>query len=271
MVISQYFIGFVLFSFIGWAYECMYCMFKTGTWENRGFLFGPYCPIYGIAVMLAYFVFRSGVMPTSGDTNPLEIFLVCMFGSAIIEYVTSYVLEKKYHARWWDYSDIPLNVHGRIALPISICFGLAGIVIVTYILPLFDGVTTGGDSLWLELLSLALMAVVATDFGMTIATLSSVVDKLTGVEEEFGDRIQWAYDRASESKDKLQLQMDNYAEYVKMKVSQTAETLGGKEIGILHRMNYTKDEMSYTARKLETIAKDLRNRKKKDRAEKNQD
>lgn len=262
MVISQYFVGFVLFSVIGWLYECTYCMFKSGKWENRGFLFGPYCPIYGISVMLAYFIFRSGVLPTSGDTNLLEIFLVCMIGSAIIEYITSYVLEKKYHARWWDYSNLPLNVNGRIALPISICFGLAGIVVVLYILPLFDGVTGSGDSLWWELLSLVLMALLATDFGMTISTLSTVVDKLNSMEEQFGDRVQWAYDRMSESRDELQLQMDNYAEYVKMKMSQTAESLGAKEIGILHRMNYTKDEVSYTADKLEAIARSRREKRK---------
>lgn len=265
MIISQYFVGFVFFSFLGWIYECTYCMLNTGTWENRGFLFGPYCPIYGIGVMSAFFIFHSGVLPTSGDTNPIEIFLVCMIGSAIIEYLTSYILEKKYHARWWDYSNVPLNIHGRIALPISIAFGLAGVVIVRYVLPLFKGFGTSEPSLWMELLSLALMAVVATDFGMTLATLSSIVDKITDVEEQFGDRVQWAYDRASESKDELQIQLDNYAEYVKMKVSQAAGSLGGKEINILHRMRYTKDEVEYTAHKMENLGKMLRKKKKEEK------
>ena len=263
MIISQYFVGFVLYSFLGWIYECLYCMFKTGTWENRGVLFGPYCPIYGIAVTIAQFVFHSGVLPTDGDTNPIEIFLVCAIGSAIIEYITSYVLERKYHARWWDYSNIPLNLNGRIALPISCCFGLAGIVVVNYILPYFMSLVPKGDSWVYELVSLGLMAVVATDFGMTVATLSSVVDKINGISDQFGDRIQWAYDRAGESKDELAMQLDNYAEYVKMRVQDTAENLGIKEIKILHRMRYTRDEVSFAARQLEKLAKRKRERKDK--------
>lgn len=265
MIISQYFVGFVFFSFLGWIYECIYCMLRTGNWENRGFLFGPYCPIYGVGVMSAYFVFHSGVLPTSGESNPIEIFFICMIGSAIIEYLTSYILEKKYHARWWDYSDIPLNIHGRIALPISCAFGLAGVAIVKYILPLFKGIGSTAPSLWMELLSLALMALVATDFGMTLATLSTIVDKITDVEEQFGDRVQWAYDRASEGKDELQIQLDNYAEYVKMKVSQSAATLGFKELNILHRMRYTKDEVEYTAHKMENLGKMLRRKRKEEK------
>jgi uncharacterized membrane protein len=233
-------------------------MFQSGEWENRGFLFGPYCPIYGVAVMIAQFVFHSGVLPTDGDTNPLEIFLVCAIGSAIIEYITSYVLERKYHARWWDYSNIPLNINGRIAIPISCCFGLAGIVVVNYILPFFTSLGPRGDSWIYELVALGLMAIVATDLGMTLATLSSVVEKISSISDQFGDRIQWAYDRAGESKDELAMQLDNYAEYVKMRVQETAEHLGRKEIKIMHRMHYTRDEASFAARQLEKLAKIVR-------------
>ena len=92
MIISQYIVGFVVFSFCGWVWESFYCMMNTGKWENRGFLFGPYCPIYGLAVMIAYFIFTAGLFPVTTSSNPLTVFLICMFVSAIIEYLTSYIL-----------------------------------------------------------------------------------------------------------------------------------------------------------------------------------
>ena len=182
MIISQYIVGFVIFSFFGWVWESFYCMMNTGKWENRGFLFGPYCPIYGLAVMIAYFIFTAGLFPVTTSSSPLTVFLICMFGSAIIEYITSYILEKKYHARWWDYSKLPFNIKGRIALPISIAFGLAGIVVVRYLLPLLQSYKPHGPSLVIEGLSLFFVFIMSTDFGITLASLSEITNRLNEVE-----------------------------------------------------------------------------------------
>ena len=78
MIISQYIVGFVIFSFFGWVWESFYCMMNTGKWENRGFLFGPYCPIYGLAVMIAYFIFTAGLFPVTTSSSPLTVFLICL-------------------------------------------------------------------------------------------------------------------------------------------------------------------------------------------------
>ena len=86
MFISVYFIDFVVFSFIGWIYECTYCTCKTKHWQNRGFLFGPVCPIYGSGAVAAMMVF--GLLPQfSAENTPIwEVFLVCAAGSAVLEF-----------------------------------------------------------------------------------------------------------------------------------------------------------------------------------------
>ena len=87
---------------------------KSQKFVYRGFLVGPYCPIYGFGVLsVLYFV------------EPFENNLLVLYvGSAvlvtILEYVTSYGLEKLFHASWWDYHDVPFNLNGRVALPVSL-------------------------------------------------------------------------------------------------------------------------------------------------------
>ena len=135
MIIAAYFVNFIVFSFMGWVWETVYCTFKTKHWQNRGFLYGPVCPIYGTAAVTALIVFNFVPVLNTGSLASWKIFLICAAGSAVIEYTTSYVLEKIFHAVWWDYSKVPLNVNGRICLPATCGFGLAGIVIVRYLFP----------------------------------------------------------------------------------------------------------------------------------------
>ena len=101
---------------------------KSQKFVYRGFLVGPYCPIYGFGVLsVLYFV------------EPFENNLLVLYvGSAvlvtILEYVTSYGLEKLFHASWWDYHDVPFNLNGRVALPVSF-WGLGCVLIVKVIQP----------------------------------------------------------------------------------------------------------------------------------------
>jgi hypothetical protein len=87
---------------------------KNKKWADRGFLYGPVCPIYGVgAVSLT--AIAEAVSERSADGYAWwQVFLVSFFGSIILEYVTSWALEKLFHAYWWDYSNMPLNIHGRV-------------------------------------------------------------------------------------------------------------------------------------------------------------
>lgn len=124
MLISKYFLMFIIYSFIGWAIEVAGAYYNERKFINRGFLIGPYCPIYGCG----------GVLITIGLTqyynNTITLFVMAMVLCAILEYATSYILEKLFHARWWDYSKRKYNINGRICLETMVPFGLLGCFII---------------------------------------------------------------------------------------------------------------------------------------------
>ena len=98
---------------------------------------GPWLPIYGSGAALITVVIK-GLAPLefSVGTTFIVSFLLCGF----LEYMTSYVLEKRFHARWWDYSSKPMNLHGRVWIGNLVLFGLGGVVIVDLINPLLLGI-----------------------------------------------------------------------------------------------------------------------------------
>lgn len=127
--LSSIIVLFLLYSIMGWLWETVYCSLKAKKFEYRGFLLGPYCPIYGFGVLaVLYFL------------HPFEDNLLVLYVSStvivtVLEYGTSYVLEKLFHATWWDYHTVPLNLNGRIALPVSLFWGMGCVIIVTMIQP----------------------------------------------------------------------------------------------------------------------------------------
>lgn len=192
MDVALFFDAFIIFSFIGWIYECTYCTCKGGHWQNRGFLYGPICPIYGSGVVAALVVFRYLLPVTAGESSyPIwQIFLICAVGSAIIEYLTSWVLELIFHARWWDYSSVPLNVNGRICLPATCGFGLAGIVVVRYLFPFLNTLPTSEHPIINEILSIAFAIVLGMDLALTVASLTSILERMDSFEVGFNDRME---------------------------------------------------------------------------------
>lgn len=94
MIVSQYFVEFILYSFLGWVWESIYCTVKEKKWADRGFLFGPICPIYGSCVVGASLVLVLFPRLSEPDFPVWILFILCYIGSAIAEFGTSWVLEK---------------------------------------------------------------------------------------------------------------------------------------------------------------------------------
>jgi uncharacterized membrane protein len=94
------------------------------------------------------------------------------FGSIILEYVTSWALEKLFHAYWWDYSNMPLNIHGRVCFPCSVGFGCAGLLVVYIIAPFTQRMTSSITPIVMEGLSLLFMAMIAADATLTVSALT---------------------------------------------------------------------------------------------------
>ncbi len=190
MWISKYFVYFVLFSCMGWIYESTYCTIKTGKWQNRGFLYGPICPIYGVGAASITIVIDQ--LNERGIPEPVwwQIFLLAFFGSIVLEYTTSYVLEKLFHAYWWDYSDVPLNIHGRVCFPASCGFGLAGLLVVYGVAPVTKRMTGWISPPWMEVLSLLFMAVVAADATLTVSALTHFEHNIVALETALNQHME---------------------------------------------------------------------------------
>lgn len=193
MIISRYVIEFFIFSVIGWLFECTYCTVKEHRWQNRGFLFGPVVPIYGAGAVMASVIFHYA--PPVTALPDWQLFLLCAVVSAVLEYATSYFLERQFHARWWDYRDMPLNLNGRICLPATIGFGLAGLVIIRVILPRAGDYEAALPPLATEALALAITALISADTAITCVTLTSLLEKLEHFDEEFNKTAESAYAR----------------------------------------------------------------------------
>ena len=137
---------------------------KSQKFVYRGFLVGPYCPIYGFGVLsVLYFV------------EPFENNLLVLYvGSAvlvtILEYVTSYGLEKLFHASWWDYHDVPFNLNGRVALPVSL-LGIGGVLIVKVIQPEIAKVVSFLQATFGNYLALCIVIVMGLDLIYTLLNM----------------------------------------------------------------------------------------------------
>lgn len=120
---------FFSYCFIGWVWETLYVFVRTGRWENRGLLYSPLLPIYGIGALVILYV----TAPV--QTNPWLIFLLGMLGASAVEYIGGTLTDILFHTRYWDYSGSFLNLHGHICLLCSLAWGLFSILLVKWIHP----------------------------------------------------------------------------------------------------------------------------------------
>ena len=100
---------FAAYCFLGWVWESAYRSIRSRKLVNSGFLTGPYIPIYGFGALLYILLMHFTL-------EPVVLFFVGGILACILEYITSLLLEKIFHARWWDYSDNFMNINGRVCL-----------------------------------------------------------------------------------------------------------------------------------------------------------
>ena len=172
---------FFAYAFLCWCIEVTLKYFQFHRFINRGFLTGPWLPIYGSGAALITVVIK-GLSPleSSVGTTFLVSFLLC----GLLEYMTSYVLEKRFHARWWDYSQKPMNLHGRIWIGNLVLFGLGGVLIVELINPLLLRLSELMSFTLREVLAFSLSAVFIADYVISHFVLKLVK---TGVEHSEAD------------------------------------------------------------------------------------
>jgi uncharacterized membrane protein len=128
-MLEDIFISFVIYAFLGWLTEVIYAFYKHGEFVNRGFLHGPFCPIYGIGIVSVT------TLLVNFKGNLVILYVLSIFITSILEYFTGYALEIFFHSTWWDYSNEKYNINGKICLKFSLLWGLACIIIVKVVDP----------------------------------------------------------------------------------------------------------------------------------------
>lgn len=148
--IEIYFLLFMSYAFLGWCMEVICKLIQTGKFINRGFLIGPYCPIYGWGALIIT------VLLKKYSYDPIILFVMSTILCSFIEYFTSYFMEKRFHARWWDYSNKKFNINGRVCLETLIPFGILGVIIMYVTNPILMKGYEMIPSIWLHILVIGL-------------------------------------------------------------------------------------------------------------------
>ncbi len=126
---------FIIYSFIGWCVEVVYCTVTSGKVVNRGFLNGPVCPIYGFGMVGVLMAFQNLPVKNPEDTDMVVVFFGSMILATLVELIGGWLMLRLFHARWWDYSDKPFNVGGFICPQFSILWGIGGVIVIKMVHP----------------------------------------------------------------------------------------------------------------------------------------
>ena len=169
---------FIIYAFIGWCSEVSYAALDRGIFVNRGFLNGPYCPIYGIGVLTVV------VVLTPLKRNLLLLYVGSFLLTSILEFLTGLILEKVFHNKWWDYSDKPYNIMGYVCLKFSIFWGFACTFIMLIIHPIIYTFIKYFPKTPGMILLTVILCVFVTDCCVTVATILKFNRRLAAIKED---------------------------------------------------------------------------------------
>lgn len=168
LFISEYIIYFFIYSFLGWLMEVLCKLFEKKKFINRGFLVGPICPIYGFGVL--FIILFIG---TKTD-DVLSVFLKAILICSILEYLTSYLMEKLFDARWWDYSKRKFNINGRICLETMVPFGVIGCFIIYLLHPLVIKAVNFMNTFFIIFFSILFIIIFIVDFFISFKVMFKI-------------------------------------------------------------------------------------------------
>ena len=180
-MIQYYSLLFFACSILGWCIEVLCKLIQFHRFFNRGFLVGPWCPIYGFGA-----VFISLLLSRHAE-DPLAVFGLAILICGILEYSTSYMMEKIFHARWWDYSTKKFNLNGRVCADTLLPFGLLGLLLVYAITPVMFSCFDLLSETMIQIICLSLSLLFLADITISTTTLVKIrvhAGKLNGDSTE---------------------------------------------------------------------------------------
>ncbi len=211
MSILEYAAFFLIYSVIGWITEVIYQAVAKGNITNRGFLNGPVCPVYGSGVVAVLAVYN-----LIGSDNLAVLFMEGLILATSIELFAGWILDKLFHARWWDYSEMPYNLNGYICPAFSIIWGLAIVFVIRIGHPIIARLTV-------DMLPNSLIIVLLIIFG-TVMTADTILTALTiiGLNKKLAE-----LDDISRSMSSIS---DKMSEHIGSSSLKTAQAIGNNRV-----------------------------------------
>ncbi len=261
--IRVYFLLFMIYAILGWCMEVTCKLIQYKRFINRGFLIGPYCPIYGYGAILITFLLKKYT------NDPIALFFMAIIICGTLEYLTSYFMEKIFKARWWDYSQKKFNINGRVCLNTIIPFGLLGLFIMYVSNPFFIGKIEMLPQMWLSILFWALLAIYIVDnivSGIVIRYVKKT-EKIVGKDLDNTEEITKKVKEVLQSKSALHRRLLNAypsLETVKIKIKAKKEKIKEKveeqKEELASKVEEQKEELE---NKIENQKKEIENKAQK--------
>lgn len=183
MTLAKLFLIFFIYAVIGWFTEVLYVWALSKKYVNRGFLIGPYCPIYGCGSILILSLLKRYY------SDPIVVFFMTIVICSLLEYSTSFILEKLFKTRWWDYSTRKFNINGRICLETLIPFGLLGLVVLYGINPIITKLLGLLTIPALNTISLIFAIIFITDLVVSVVITNSIKGISFNVKSDSTEKI----------------------------------------------------------------------------------
>ena len=242
--------SFFIYGFLGWCAEVAFAAFKQHSFVNRGFLNGPICPIYGIGVTVVVATLR----PYVG--NLIVLYITSTILVTFLEWLTGFLLEKLFHHRWWDYSDMPLNIGGYVCLLFSLVWGVACVLIVKLIYPLTNKLVSFLPIWFGKFLLVLLTITIFVDICITVqgilkfnkrlALMEDIAKELRNISDQIGENIYDSMMDSLEAQDRLKARAEVIRERVDEVKQENAEEVKARMESMRHRA----DELRFKYEKM---------------------
>ncbi len=181
--LSALVLSFLLYGFIGWLWESTVCaMLNHGHFANSGFLLGPCCPIYGVGGLACWFALR-------GIEGLPQQFVAAALICSVVEYTVGVLLERTTNARFWDYSNLPFNINGRVCLYGALMFGAGAVAICRICEPALLGLLGMLPPMVVGLCGLMLTVLTVIDAATSLASWRRLSEQLELARADLAERI----------------------------------------------------------------------------------
>ena len=195
--LKTYFLLFMIYSFVGWIIEIINIAILEKKIVNRGFLIGPYCPIYGFGALIMIITLKKYIY------DPFILFGMGFLICGTLEYFTSYIMEKMFKARWWDYSTNKFNLNGRICLGNLVLFGLGGIILLYIVNPFIVNIFNYIPEIVLTIITSVLFILFAVDVCVSLKIICEFKNIACTIKKDSTDEIRKKVRMVLESKSTL--------------------------------------------------------------------